>query len=839
MVDPTVRYLQYGQFQTATLRGWRTGGSTQTITFRMVYKEDVPDVDPFNPPGDVGGPEPAFNLTYNTVTDTSVKLSWAVTTSAATQQVYVGAMIPQGISMLGGVRNTTVVGLSPNTTYIFQVREFDANGLRSAGSNRVTVVTSTTVAQPQFPGHQPGKIYLGISTDGDFDIQGDATGFALAEERTYQPPYETKVDYAHTRTAIPWISFKAGDMGVGGANLLAQHQGVAGGSGDTFLSNLFDMIASKSNPVILTYHHEPSNDGLKSSAEAAAFCNAHQHIWDYGTARTNMKNAIFGMIIGEFFFRESGRVLTDYCNNQIVNHSHFYGLDLYQNGSKVPAQLFSTRVKNVRAQLRALTNNGEIIFGFGEFAGTNLYRVNQSDTTLPTGAQWTREALDYAFNTTEQIFAVSQFDSVANSPAGTYYPLDEAMITSGGGVLDTESKLQVFSSYLGGNKIARITGTPPPPPPPPVGLRFRTGSPYERALPTNSLVHASSTAWINELQRGLTDPAGFTTNFNGLAYLGFTGGSDYATGGAGDYSVGMFEPSITDPNYHLNIVGGGPVARFNPGGQGIRIPVAAKTFYNSGVVSSDSPMQIYDANRGYYAWISKLIWEPGLNSMAGDTDTSGRWTVQAGGSTGISVCSSYGVTGGNNSQAPTIAPAAWPTTLSSGINPHVYQDNTENTGFRGCNSMVRHVDYDRLQSEHIVNYMTEMFAWVTSAGVYCYPYENAESREGIIPEGARLRIKSSIDVAARLAADTGLYGIAGSRTADQTAALNEATWIALGLQKYGMVVGDNSGSGSALKLESTYKEGRGNLWKVKKAGLRNLPFQGCWEFLPENYDPAY
>lgn len=402
-------------------------------------------------------------------------------------------------------------------------------------------------------------------------------------------------------------------------------------------------------------------------------------------------------------------------------------------------------------------------------------------------------------------------------------------------------------AWLDGTGV--ITPPPPPPPPPPPDpdptpdpnvtevIRFRIHSPYEQQLPDNTPVNSDNTALLASLQYGY-DSGDFSQNYNGKAYMGFTGANGYAQGGTGDFSVALYRVDTNTPNYHLQCAT--PAAtmdRFKVGGEGIRIPAIAKTYYKTGATSSDSPMMIYDPYRNYYAWLAKVAWEPGATSSAGDADTSGRWYVSSGGGGWVMFMSSYGVDS-NTSGTTTTSPAgSWPGTLSgSGRAPSYYQDNGENDGPRGCNTMVRQIDFNRLYAEQRLNYMVETFVWESSAGTYVWPFIGAETRGQYIPEGARLRIKSSIDVTAVLSSDTSQFGTTSGRSTVQLAALNEAIWIAKGLQKFGTVIGDNSGNDSRIKLESTYKEGRGQLWNLKQTALRTLPFQNSWEFLPYDYD---
>jgi len=87
------------------------------------------------------------------------------------------------------------------------------------------------------------------------------------------------------------------------------------------------------------------------------------------------------------------------------------------------------------------------------------------------------------------------------------------------------------------------------------------------------------------------------------------------------------------------------------------------------------------------------------------------------------------------------------------------------------------------------------------------------------PEGLRLRIKPSVDL-------------------EQLGLDPQALVIAQALQTYGMYLGDNGGT-TALKLEDTVSEGRGQAWDVANQDLCGLPFSPAyWDVLPEGYNPG-
>ena len=64
----------------------------------------------------------------------------------------------------------------------------------------------------------------------------------------------------------------------------------------------------------------------------------------------------------------------------------------------------------------------------------------------------------------------------------------------------------------------------------------------------------------------------------------------------------------------------------------------------------------------------------------------------------------------------------------------------------------------------------------------------------------------------------------------------EALVIARALQRYGFYFGDSGGT-TALKLENTRAEGRGQLWSLKADDLCGLPFElDYWDVIAETFD---
>lgn len=151
-------------------------------------------------------------------------------------------------------------------------------------------------------------------------------------------------------------------------------------------------------------------------------------------------------------------------------------------------------------------------------------------------------------------------------------------------------------------------------------------------------------------------------------------------------------------------------------------------------------------------------------------------------------------------------------------------DNLRNTGtHRGNNGATMAVRWDMFV-EGEIPHVLKVALGPESAERFVFPMVGSDGDyEGddpsVPPQGLRLRIKPSVNLA-----DLKLHP--------------EALVIAEALQKYGFYIGDSGGT-TALKLENTVAEGRGQLWSVTADDLCELPFTPeYWDVIEEGYDPS-
>jgi hypothetical protein len=151
-------------------------------------------------------------------------------------------------------------------------------------------------------------------------------------------------------------------------------------------------------------------------------------------------------------------------------------------------------------------------------------------------------------------------------------------------------------------------------------------------------------------------------------------------------------------------------------------------------------------------------------------------------------------------------------------------DDRRNRGtHRGNNAAVMAVSVDQV-NRGAVEHVLKMAAGPPVADRHVFPMVGSDgtyrgSDPGIPAQGTRLRIKPTVDL-------------------DSVGLRPQALVIARALQRYGTYIGDSGGS-TALKVEDTSAEGRGDMWNLEPDSLCALPFDArFWDVLAEGYDPT-
>jgi hypothetical protein len=258
----------------------------------------------------------------------------------------------------------------------------------------------------RWPGHQPGKILLGLST-ADLSASVAAVG-AIGLRRTFYNWADKGEDKAiradHAAGRLPWISFKP----PGGT---AGWSAVASGAYDADITAMAQRYAGYAKPVIATFHHEPTNDGGDPAAYAAAWVRIH----DVMAGETGLKNVTFAPILGDWEFNPKNRDGNPggYLTPEVLDRIPFLGVDLYQNESN---EGYSSRLARI---IDWLDYRGvpEPMVGIGE-TGCCLAEDPEPQT-------WLQDNWDWAAKNVDTIGAMSYFDSTRNSRDAHVWRLDE------------------------------------------------------------------------------------------------------------------------------------------------------------------------------------------------------------------------------------------------------------------------------------------------------------------------------------------------------------------------------------------------------------------------------
>jgi hypothetical protein len=231
-----------------------------------------------------------------------------------------------------------------------------------------------------------------------------------------------------------------------------------------------------------------------------------------------------------------------------------------------------------------------------------------------------------------------------------------------------------------------------------------------------------------------------------------------------------------DPTYRVTVGKADPPPEL----QDLRIPKGAMAAQNN-----DGSMTVFDVDRGYVV---------ALTDAGYDADSR---TWRASGAT-VTYLDSNGLD----------------------VRTGKSSDERNQGSHRGNNAAVMMARYDEVRAgriEHVLKVASgpdvsfrSVFPMVGSDG--------SSSDPSAPPQGLRFRIKPSVDL-------------------DSLDLPKQALVIARALQEYGFYIGD-SGGVTALKLEDTRLEGRGELWDLSPDALCGLPLSPkYWDVLPGGYRP--
>jgi hypothetical protein len=289
---------------------------------------------------------------------------------------------------------------------------------------------------------------------------------------------------------------------------------------------------------------------------------------------------------------------------------------------------------------------------------------------------------------------------------------------------------------------------------------FSSDSYWNTPLPAEAPIDPRSAAFID-----------FLNADNDADYLRIVGADS-----SGGWGEPIFWAQSSDPVYKVKQTRYTLPEQF---AEGVRIPKEARP-----PDTSDAQMTIYDLAAGSVYKLQKAVYDS-------DTDT---WSAGGG---------------------------SWYATESNGLHRSLEESNDErNHGHRGIPPATHAVRFDEIEAGRIDHALKIAVNTAHQDAVWPMTNSDGDSNDpAALPQGARLRIKPSVDL-------------------DELDLSPAALVIARALQRYGAVVGDSSGSNTNLKVENTVVEGRGWMWKdvLTAASLEAIPF-GSYEVVRLGYSP--
>ena len=262
-----------------------------------------------------------------------------------------------------------------------------------------------------WPGHQPGQIYVGVAAGGDLEGTLRLTG-PVGSQRSYHQWDGLERELAtarhdHAEHRLPWTSFKPPTSSPAG------WAAVASGAHDPDLRARARGYDQLSEPVVVTFHHEPHNDTGPGEDFAAAWV----HTYDVMLDETGLRNVALVPVLGEWVWNERNPAgqPEDYLPHELLQRCAFLGVDLYQNRS---SEGYAERLGPVLAWLDS-RGFSRLMIGVGETASTD-------DFGDPTGAQWWATSWDWAERNTDRVGAVAYFNSVRNNRSGNDWLLTQS-----------------------------------------------------------------------------------------------------------------------------------------------------------------------------------------------------------------------------------------------------------------------------------------------------------------------------------------------------------------------------------------------------------------------------
>jgi hypothetical protein len=288
--------------------------------------------------------------------------------------------------------------------------------MASAAQHSTPKAAAEASPKPSFPGHRPGRIYLGMSCGEQCDTKIPQLGHSFGVHRWYKKwgnwrgvAKAIREDRSNHRR--PWISIEGPSRGAP-----TGWRDVGRGRYNRDIRELARTLkANDRKPVFISFDHEPSNKAASYAGRwwARGFDRFHDVL---ARAHALRHVALAPIMAGWMFSKYNhGDRPGDWLRPGVLNRADFLAVDIYENDKGLP---FGQRLPRV-ARWLGRHGHRHMRLGVGECGSTNMY-------SAMTAASWLNRSLRWAANHPGRVAVISYFNSTAYSRTGTYWPLDES-----------------------------------------------------------------------------------------------------------------------------------------------------------------------------------------------------------------------------------------------------------------------------------------------------------------------------------------------------------------------------------------------------------------------------
>ena len=241
------------------------------------------------------------------------------------------------------------------------------------GSSTAEAVNRASV--PSWPGHQPGEVLLGMSC-GNFCAEKERElGMPFGVHRQFSKwgdwsSVVKKVRASSSSGRVPWVSIEGPQLGS-----TAGWEAMGNNVYDAETKALAGLLkANDDKPIILTFHHEPSNDGTEQ--QGVLWARAYNRFCDILEAEGALANVSCVPILGDWLFNPANKRQDpdNWVLPSVLKRADFLGIDVYENPSGVS---IGPRLQRVIDWMAARGFPNKMV-GVGEMGATDAAYAKKS-----------------------------------------------------------------------------------------------------------------------------------------------------------------------------------------------------------------------------------------------------------------------------------------------------------------------------------------------------------------------------------------------------------------------------------------------------------------------------